>query len=436
MFHIVFCANETYIKFAAAMINNIILKTDTKLAFSHFLKDSKEEEGYVFHILSDELSKTCLEKLDLLQKELSKIYPLQIKSYSIPCDEFGANLAYKGTYVANLILKTPSILDKNINKVLYLDLDMLVLCDVREIFAIDLKDNYVAVAQNHTHFGSWFNTGFVLMNLEKWREHDLEQKCIKYIQEYNPVLPDQSAINVCVEDKKLILSLAYNFYPHNKYYKKDFFNDELTQMNATKNAILLRGAKIVHFLQCPKPWNSAFLKSYKNQLCLSIFRQPWWNLALKTPVFKQELEAIYKTLKNNESEDLALYLSIELEALWQEIQSRQAALEERVKNSLEYRLGVALIKASKKKFGYLFLPFKFLYIYLSVKFEEKLYKIISRHNPNLSLQELDSYKNDVSIENMKRHLSYRYGSCIVKNLKSFKGLFKLASELRQIKKEF
>ena len=41
---------------------------------------------------------------------------------------------------------------------------------------------------------------------------------IKYIQEYNPVLPDQSAINVCVEDKKLILSSVYNFYPHNKYY--------------------------------------------------------------------------------------------------------------------------------------------------------------------------------------------------------------------------
>lgn len=426
MFNIVFCANEAYIKFAAAMMNNIVLKTNTKLKFA--------KQTYVFHILSDKLSDLSLQKLSQLEEALSKIYPVQIKTHILPCDEF--EVSYKGSYVPNLILKIDSVL-KNEKTALCLDLDMFILCDIREIFDIDLKDNIIAVAKNHTNFGTWFNTGFVYINLDQWRKENIGKKCIDYVNKYKPELPDQSAINFCVADKKLILSMAYNFYPHNKYYSKNFF-DENSTINEASHNLLLRSAKIIHFLQGPKPWHSAFLKSYKNQLCISIFRQPWWNFALKTPVFDKELRAIYNVLKTRECEDLALYTSVELENIWNNFQNNKVLAIQRFKNSLEYRLGFALIRASKSPFKYTFLIFTFLKIYLSVKIENKIYELISRHNPRLKLEKLEDCDDYIDVINAKRHLSYRFGLCIVKNFKAWYkgGLFRLYFELKKIEKEF
>ncbi len=425
-FNIAFCADEAYIKFAAAMINNIVLKTNLKL--------SHKKDPYIFHILSDKIGELNLKKLAQLELELSKIYPIKINTHILDCDEF--EVSYKGSYVSNLILKIGSVL-KDEKRVLCLDLDMFVLCDLREIFSIDLKDKVLAAAKNHTNFGKWFNTGFLYINLSLWRERNLEQKTIEYINTHKPDLPDQSAINFCTKDQVMILPMLYNFYPHNKYYSKSFFDDNL-HINEASHNLLLRSAKIIHFLQGPKPWHSAFLKSYKNQLCISIFRQPWWNFALKTPAFDKELRAIYNVLKNRECEDLALYTSIELESIWDNFQNNKVLAIQRFKNSLEYRLGFALIRASKSPFKYTFLIFTFLKIYLSAKIENKIYELISRHNPRLKLEKLEKCDDYIDVINAKRHLSYRFGLCIVKNFKTWYkgGLFRLYFELKKIEKEF
>ena len=46
MYHICFCADENYIKFAAVMMHNILNKTNAK---------QYEKKPYIFHILTDKI---------------------------------------------------------------------------------------------------------------------------------------------------------------------------------------------------------------------------------------------------------------------------------------------------------------------------------------------------------------------------------------------
>lgn len=55
MYHICFCADENYIKFAAVMMN----KTNAK---------QYEKKPYIFHILTDKIKNQIIQKLNQLEK--------------------------------------------------------------------------------------------------------------------------------------------------------------------------------------------------------------------------------------------------------------------------------------------------------------------------------------------------------------------------------
>ena len=82
----------------------------------------------------------------------------------------------------------PSIL-KDKNKVLYLDSDIIVLKDLTKLFNTDIDDYYIAASDDWDFFNpNWvtnpekryFNCGAMLLNLEKMRKDNIENKLIEY----------------------------------------------------------------------------------------------------------------------------------------------------------------------------------------------------------------------------------------------------------------
>nr|WP_270961464.1 glycosyltransferase [Campylobacter upsaliensis] len=69
MYHIFLTADEKYVKFSSVLMSSII-KNATQ---------DYERRPFCFHILSDFISDTTKEKLKILQKSLSEIYPCEIK---------------------------------------------------------------------------------------------------------------------------------------------------------------------------------------------------------------------------------------------------------------------------------------------------------------------------------------------------------------------
>lgn len=108
------------------------------------------------------------------------------------------------------------------DKLLYLDIDIMIAGDIRQLWEIDVTDyEYAAVKEK---YGCWlirpdyFNAGMLLMNMARIRETGLLAKARELIRTKKLLFADQSAIFKSTTKKKL-LPRIYN--EQSKFNKKD-----------------------------------------------------------------------------------------------------------------------------------------------------------------------------------------------------------------------
>lgn len=269
------------------------------------------KEKYIFHILTDFLSTHTKQKLQRFQIELNLIYPCEISLHYIKQNVFKGlkkwGFEKKQNYLTYYRLLLERFLPKDLKMCLYLDVDMLVVGDIRELFIIDLGDNFAGVVLDSMYIKrhiipskshnfkdivlnpKWqFNGGFILINLQAWRSGKIEQKALEFLQNYNPVFLDQDTLNVLFGDYTIKLGLEWNFVAfsafenaifkgENKEYTIRYTREE--HKNAWKNL------KVIHYNTGLKPWKSLVKKKkckqnlYNERIC------KWWKYALQTPIF-------------------------------------------------------------------------------------------------------------------------------------------------------
>jgi lipopolysaccharide biosynthesis glycosyltransferase len=163
---------------------------------------------------------------------------------------------YKDLYISDHITQAayyriliPELINIDIDKILYLDCDIVVLGDLIELFEINI-DNYFAGVIEEKVVGikenlglkdetPYFNSGVILINLKKWREFNISNKTISFIRE-NPgkiKFWDQDALNVILAGKCLVLPKKFNL-----------LTSEIENISNIKNPV------IVHFSSNVKPW--------------------------------------------------------------------------------------------------------------------------------------------------------------------------------------
>lgn len=350
MFPIVFNADENYIKYTSVLITSIIKNTNSQKSFKELCKDlaqdkksqakmsaeklhfidyeslneNEQKEGYVFVILSDFVSTQTRDKLAELQRELSLIYPCSIEVKIVDEKEF-EGFPKSGAAHSNFLpyyrLIAPQFLQEY-SKCLYLDSDMLCLCDIRELFALDLSDKILACVSDKgskrrklkykeqnaicTHFydESFFYSGFLLINTKKYIDCELFTKaqnlarCAVYIK-----TADQDLLNFFVK-KQAQLKLAFAYCFETSAFCYCICKDEdKTRLNYTRAEFLesAKNPKILHFGY--KPWK--FLESFSDFKGVNVCSY-WWDMASQTPVFKQELLEIQKSIAESSKNTIAL----------------------------------------------------------------------------------------------------------------------------------
>ena len=118
-----------------------------------------------------------------------------------------------------------SILPQELDRVLYLDCDIIVVRDIKEIFEIEI-DNYALAAsldyfpytqqhrlQLHMEVGErTFCSGVMLVNLEYWREHNVEPGLLEYAKRHRDEihLHDQDVLNYYFKKKWFLLPPKWN----------------------------------------------------------------------------------------------------------------------------------------------------------------------------------------------------------------------------------
>jgi len=175
------------------------------------------------------------------------------------------------------------VLPREVKRVLYLDCDVIINSSLEELWNLDLQSNTIGALkdafskQYRSNIGLkpndiMFNSGVMLVNLELWRQRNVEERVLNFIIKNKGKIQqgDQGALNAvlchevyCFEPKFNSVSIFFDFtYEDMLIYRKppDFYNkDEV--MEAVNNPV------IIHFTTSflsKRPWIDGCEHRYKH----------------------------------------------------------------------------------------------------------------------------------------------------------------------------
>lgn len=148
------------------------------------------------------------------------------------------------------------------DRVLYLDSDIIVTGDLSSLFKIDFKGYYIgAVDDVYAYEGrkSGFNSGVLLMDVAKWKEHSIVNSLLELAAEQNQAvhLGDQSILNIYFEENWLTLDEIYNCMVGVDIYH---LGQECERLDDNPPVV-------VHYASHDKLWNT---------YSISRLRELWW----------------------------------------------------------------------------------------------------------------------------------------------------------------
>lgn len=167
-------------------------------------------------------------------------------------------------------LMLPKLLP-NVPRIIYADLDIIFCHDLIDVYETDLGNNVIAAVPTRTDH--YFNSGFLLMDLDKIRKEKFYPKWIKSSVEHDYKNPDQDVLNETLRGRVLFLPLKYNFQlSHGSRIFKIYSEAELDDLK--HNLVTL------HYSDYIKPWGEAGKRP--------VFSEIWWDVAKKTGLFEEK----------------------------------------------------------------------------------------------------------------------------------------------------
>lgn len=179
-----------------------------------------------FHILHDETlssdNKYKLEKVAYNGSSIAEFHKIDENDFSVVKNQMS-----RFTIGAMFRCSLPKLLP-DLNRIIYLDADLFVNRDIKELWDVDVREyclagvvdegvnihNYPRILNKYPEIKkeSYFNSGVLYMNLKKLREFGGLKKLVLDFLIENPEagLPDQDALNVLFHDKVLYLDDSWN----------------------------------------------------------------------------------------------------------------------------------------------------------------------------------------------------------------------------------
>lgn len=179
-------------------------------------------------------------------------------------------------------------------KCIYLDVDIIVRCDLNELYSIDIGDNFLAGVKAPVYIchpdgnkelceatglkdaNQYVNAGVLVLNISRLSSPEIMDK-MKEMAFHKYPSQDQDVLNIIAYDHIYFLDIKYNVmtkYDLNNYVR---FN-QLVKVFGLKNAVdAYNDPKIIHYADKRKPWKDPY----------SLFSGIWWDCCSRTPFFKE-----------------------------------------------------------------------------------------------------------------------------------------------------
>lgn len=159
-------------------------------------------------------------------------------------------------------------LPKEIDKVLYLDCDIIVNKSLTDLYETDISEYSASVVidcdfyreKRNQELGittpnTYFNAGVLLLNLRYWRENNLIERFIQFNNSYTHSLDthDQDILNAVLQGEVLYLPITNNF--QTLFLLKGSRKNYVATLNHQISSATLEDIVIIHYCTPVKPWN-------------------------------------------------------------------------------------------------------------------------------------------------------------------------------------
>ncbi len=252
--NILFAINKQYIRHMKICIESIIR--------------FKEKEGYDFYVIHSDLNENDIieieENFNEVDVRMHFIYvdPESFKDFP-ETDRYPKQIYYR--------IFASFLLPKHLEKVLYLDVDIIVIRSLKELYKMDFEGKYyiacthvrkILKKMNNIRLGiendfPYINTGVMMMNLELLRQNQNINEVLDYVNKHkmNLMLPDQDIITALYGDKiKLIDTMIYNLSDRMLIlYNSNILNEKIGIDWVRKNST------IIHYFGRNKPWGKNYI---------------------------------------------------------------------------------------------------------------------------------------------------------------------------------
>lgn len=252
--NILFAINKQYIRHMKICIESIIR--------------FKEKEGYDFYVIHSDLNENDIieieENFNEVDVRMHFIYvdPESFKDFP-ETDRYPKQIYYR--------IFASFLLPKHLEKALYLDVDIIVIRSLKELYKMDFEGKYyiacthvrkILKKMNNIRLGiendfPYINTGVMMMNLELLRQNQNINEVLDYVNKHkmNLMLPDQDIITALYGDKiKLIDTMIYNLSDRMLIlYNSNILNEKIGIDWVRKNST------IIHYFGRNKPWGKNYI---------------------------------------------------------------------------------------------------------------------------------------------------------------------------------
>ncbi len=232
------------------------------------------------YVLTEGLSEQNVASFQTLAKKYNQnIYIVAVNSDSVKdCPIQNKDYVSIATYYR---LLAQEVLPHHIDKILYLDCDMIISSNITELYNTNINDYAIAAVldedfmtqEKYSRLGypmekRYFNAGMLLMNLKYWRDNNVMERCFEYINNYPDRLKfhDQDTLNLILQNEKKFLNVKYNLqtgfmYTYNNYDQGSL--SEIHEAVTSPTIIHFTGPNKPWFKECKHPFRKRFLY-YKN----------------------------------------------------------------------------------------------------------------------------------------------------------------------------
>jgi lipopolysaccharide biosynthesis glycosyltransferase len=220
------------------------------------------------------------QQIEFISLEKSKLAPFRPTLY------LKSKAAYARMFIGDCL--------PHLSRCLYLDTDLIVCSDLKELYHIDLQGKIAACVRDISvrqhpetlvdrlkhELGlkdplQYFNSGVMLIDLDAWRQHQIGEELVRVGTEMYDLLhsQDQDALNIVLQDHYLGVEVQWNT---SQYEAEESFNQG-----------------ILHLIGSKKPWHPDYNYKFKKRFFEILDRTAW---AGKRPATAMGLGVLWKQI--------------------------------------------------------------------------------------------------------------------------------------------